>query len=151
MRPTPHLDAVKAQLSEAVDACAELGMAFAAQTITLIRARRERDGLRRALADATRLLEFAMHLRSYGERAPGGSETWQEFDRAAEVFLRSLGGLKVSSGALFGRDAGPEWEHEESCSWPEKGCTGHISGYQRVRVPENTGQYPTPDEKLGSK
>jgi hypothetical protein len=35
------------------------------------------------------LLEYALHLRQYGENAPGGSETWAEFDRRAEMMLRA--------------------------------------------------------------
>ena len=34
------------------------------------------------------LLEEALHLRQNGERAPGGSETWRDWDRRAERFLR---------------------------------------------------------------
>jgi hypothetical protein len=37
---------------------------------------------------ATGLLEYALHLRMHGERAPGGNETWAEFDRRCEAFLR---------------------------------------------------------------
>jgi hypothetical protein len=37
-----------------------------------------------------RLLEYALHLRQYGECAPGGNETWAEFDRRTEAYLRSL-------------------------------------------------------------
>ena len=40
--------------------------------------------------DAVSLLEYALHLRMYGERAPGGNETWQEFDRRVEVFFQAL-------------------------------------------------------------
>lgn len=39
------------------------------------------DPLRMALA-------YALHLRQHGERAPGGDETWAEFDRMAERLLR---------------------------------------------------------------
>ncbi|MFG1794217.1 hypothetical protein [Nocardia sp. NPDC049149] len=42
------------------------------------------------LTAAVELLEYAMHLRMYGERAPGGNETWREWDGRAEKFLRSL-------------------------------------------------------------
>jgi len=42
------------------------------------------------LAKARRLLEYAMQLRMYGERAPGGDETWRQFDQSAEHFLRGL-------------------------------------------------------------
>lgn len=41
-----------------------------------------------ALAEARRLLEQAMHLRQHGERAPGGDETWEQWDRDAEAYLR---------------------------------------------------------------
>lgn len=39
---------------------------------------------------ARRLLEEALHLRMNGERAPGGNETWREWDTRTETFLRSL-------------------------------------------------------------
>ena len=42
-----------------------------------------------ALDIAVRLLEEALHLRMNGERAPGGNETWQDWDRKAEAFLRA--------------------------------------------------------------
>lgn len=42
------------------------------------------------LAAANGLLEYALHLRQHGERAPGGAETWAWFDRAAEHHLRGL-------------------------------------------------------------
>lgn len=34
------------------------------------------------------LLKYALHLRQNGENAPGGNETWEEFDKRAEKFLR---------------------------------------------------------------
>lgn len=34
------------------------------------------------------LVEYALHLRMYGENAPGGDETWATWDRAAERWLR---------------------------------------------------------------
>lgn len=40
--------------------------------------------------EALRLLEEALHLRTHGERAPGGTENWADWDKRAEVFLRSL-------------------------------------------------------------
>jgi hypothetical protein len=40
-------------------------------------------------ASAKGLLEYALHLRMHGERAPGGKETWAEFDRRTEAFLRA--------------------------------------------------------------
>jgi hypothetical protein len=40
--------------------------------------------------NAVRLLEEALHLRMNGERAPGGNETWREWDRKAEEYLRDV-------------------------------------------------------------
>lgn len=37
---------------------------------------------------AERLLEEALHLRMNGERAPGGNETWRDWDRKADAYLR---------------------------------------------------------------
>jgi hypothetical protein len=45
---------------------------------------------------AIRLLEEAFHLRMNGERAPGGNETWQDWDRRAETFLRDISATKGS-------------------------------------------------------
>ena len=39
--------------------------------------------------EAIRLLEEALHLRQNGERAPGGNETWAQWERNAEEFLRT--------------------------------------------------------------
>lgn len=39
---------------------------------------------------AVKLLAYALHLRMHGERAPGGDETWKEWDDRTERFLRSL-------------------------------------------------------------
>lgn len=49
----------------------------------------ERSIERMTSGDAVNLLRYAMHLRMYGENAPGGTETWVEFDRRAEAFLRA--------------------------------------------------------------
>jgi broad specificity phosphatase PhoE len=48
------------------------------------------------LIEALQLLEYALHLRVHGERAPGGNETWAEFDRRCEAFLRHVRGLPES-------------------------------------------------------
>ena len=49
------------------------------------------------LDTAVRLLEQALHLRMNGERAPGGDETWRDWERDAEEFLRGFrGGSDVS-------------------------------------------------------
>ena len=37
----------------------------------------------------TKIVEYALHLRMYGERAPGGNETWSEWDSMAEGALRA--------------------------------------------------------------
>ncbi len=37
-----------------------------------------------------RLIEEALHLRMNGERAPGGNETWADWDRRAEQYLREV-------------------------------------------------------------
>jgi hypothetical protein len=52
---------------------------------------RTRGQLGIALIEAIQILEYGLHLRQYGERAPGGGETWQEFDRRCEKFLRGIG------------------------------------------------------------
>ena len=50
------------------------------------------EPVRNAELDAARrLLAYAMHLRQYGERAPGGDETWAEWDAMAEAHLRATG------------------------------------------------------------
>lgn len=43
--------------------------------------------------DALMLLRYALHLRQHGERAPGGNETWAQFDRRCEDFLRRSDGV----------------------------------------------------------
>lgn len=50
----------------------------------------ESDGRAVPQDAAVKLLEYALHLRMYGECAPGGDETWLEWDARAEAFLRSL-------------------------------------------------------------
>lgn len=40
--------------------------------------------------EAERLLKLALHLRMYGECAPGGHETWAQFDTDLECHLRGL-------------------------------------------------------------
>lgn len=43
-------------------------------------------------AEALVLVEEAMHLRMYGENAPGGHETWRDWERHARDFLLYLYG-----------------------------------------------------------
>lgn len=57
-----------------------------------------RGQLGRSLMEALELLDYAMHLRMHGERAPGGDETWAQFDRDAEMFLRKIRKARVSDG-----------------------------------------------------
>lgn len=40
------------------------------------------------LSRAVTLLEYALHLCMHGENAPGGNETWSQWGRNAELFLR---------------------------------------------------------------
>ncbi len=47
------------------------------------------DAVKRQRSTAILLVEYALHLRQHGERAPGGNETWAQFDRDAEAFLRT--------------------------------------------------------------
>lgn len=42
-----------------------------------------------AANEADRLIEYALLLRTNGERAPSGNETWARWDAMAEAYLRS--------------------------------------------------------------
>jgi hypothetical protein len=55
-------------------------------------ARRRADGAHpgEGRPPAVALLEEALFLRQNGERAPGGNETWHDWDLRAERLLRSL-------------------------------------------------------------
>jgi hypothetical protein len=66
---------VGSEYREAVEALTDLSFSHATVTI--------------AYDTARKLLEYAYHLRVHGERAPGGTETWAEFDRRVEAFLRA--------------------------------------------------------------
>jgi hypothetical protein len=44
---------------------------------------------------AIELLRYALHLRMSGERAPGGTETWREFDQRTETLLRAIDGQEA--------------------------------------------------------
>ena len=44
---------------------------------------------------AIRLLEEALHLLVNGERAPGGDETWGDWARKTETFLRAAARREV--------------------------------------------------------
>lgn len=69
--------------------------------------------------EAVRLLEEALHLRQNGERAPGGTETWRDWDRAAERFLRARLDRMADDEAWGGR--GPSASYAE---WLAEGENG---------------------------
>lgn len=51
------------------------------------------------------LLRQALHLRTHGERAPGGGETWADWDRRAETLLRGVDDPEFCRPKRFGGDA----------------------------------------------
>ena len=73
-------DEVAAEYNRATDA-------YGALNSQLIRAENERDEMRR-------LLDTALNIRMYGERAPGGNENWRDWEQAASALLypEALGG-----------------------------------------------------------
>jgi hypothetical protein len=42
------------------------------------------------IAEAKQVIEYGLHLRMYGEKAPGGNETWEQWDNMAEAWLRGM-------------------------------------------------------------
>lgn len=50
------------------------------------------DHQAKVASEAVRLVALALHIRQYGERAPGGDETWAQFDRDADALLRHRSG-----------------------------------------------------------
>lgn len=48
-----------------------------------------------SLSEAIELIRYALHLRQYGECAPGGTETWDQFDRDADRFMRRTMGAQL--------------------------------------------------------
>jgi hypothetical protein len=52
----------------------------------------------KASTEARYLIAYAFHLR-HGKRAPGGDESWAEFDRRAENFLRGTRAPRWPAGA----------------------------------------------------
>jgi len=82
MEDTERRRQLTAALRESLDATTELTFALFSQGLLL--------------RQAVRLLDFALHLRMYGENAPGGSETWAQFDGDVEGFLRSLPSRETS-------------------------------------------------------
>jgi hypothetical protein len=62
------------------------------------RAEAELASLRASDDQAVKLLEYANHLRRYGERVQGGNETWGRFDRDCEAYLQGrLGDVAASA------------------------------------------------------
>lgn len=57
-------------------------------------------------AEAFALLRQAHHLRTHGERAPGGSETWADWDRQAETLLRAA---DRQAGVVLVDDGSWQW------------------------------------------
>jgi hypothetical protein len=47
----------------------------------------EMERLRAEVKTLSRLVETALNIRMYGERAPGGNENWRDWDRAASAYL----------------------------------------------------------------
>jgi hypothetical protein len=52
---------------------------------------RGRTELGVTLIEATQIIQYARHLRQYGENGPGETASWREFDARSERFIRSLG------------------------------------------------------------
>lgn len=48
---------------------------------------------------AEQLVEEALHLRMYGELAPGSYDTWAEWDQRAEAYLRDVSATPGSESA----------------------------------------------------
>lgn len=96
--------AMRQRLREAVNTCTDLAMDQAVLILDNHRLRRllnqsEKDcyAAQMQRREATSLLEYALHLRQHGEKAPGGSETWRQFDTRAEDFLRTHGAAAALS------------------------------------------------------
>jgi hypothetical protein len=71
-----------------------------------------------SLAEAIQILEYALHLRMYGERAPGGDETWRQFDQDCERFLRDQFAARNAAfvGAVMPRVGGVPFRCECSAN-----------------------------------
>lgn len=53
-----------------------------------------RTQIGRLAIEAFKVLDYALVIRMYGERPPGGDENWPEFDRRTETLLRKVRGLE---------------------------------------------------------
>jgi hypothetical protein len=89
-----------------------------------------------ALADARRLVHAALHLRQFGERAPGGRETWAEWDRTADAWSRR----QADPDCPHDSESGNEGPIAELGRWPRR---WRCDSCGRVRVdPPVTGGGP---------
>lgn len=94
------LDAIRSDITQAdialenfIESDTEHHPALIATAIRMLRRSSqllaEVERLRDSQQQATKLLDYAYILRAHGERAPGGNETWREFDRRLEAFLQA--------------------------------------------------------------
>ncbi len=81
---------------------------------------------------AVALLEEALHLRMNGERAPGGNETWADWDKKAELYLRH-----ASDRGLIGQVVRLKYGDQ-------KFCQGRLLGFG------TDGQFEILDESDGA-
>lgn len=82
-RANQHADEWAATADRWTHRAAENGRRAKAAEADLRALLEERDSLKEAV-------EYALHLRMYGERAPGGDETWGKWESMAESRLRAL-------------------------------------------------------------
>jgi hypothetical protein len=47
------------------------------------------------------LLREALHIRQFGERAPGGNENWRDWEQNTEAYLRSLADWHHDEGTPY--------------------------------------------------
>jgi hypothetical protein len=155
--------AVEERLAEALEACQELSMALAGLGMDVARAERQlkasrlanghlREAImsvRREHAAAVKLLDYALHLRMHRENAPGGTETWAQFDRDVEAFLRAQPVEAWNETPKGTNDLG---NPGDSALCASGGCL-HVRQedcYSPVRVPENTGKHPEESAETGT-
>lgn len=108
------------------------------------------------ISEATRLLEYALHLRMHGENAPGGTETWAQFDRDCEHFLRTTrpnapqGDTVASLRATLARAEAEGWSGWACCEFHDADSApcapDDQGGYCCDNCPRLTGTAPYPGE-----
>jgi len=89
------------------------------------------------LALARGLLEYALHLCVNGERAPGGDETWAEFARNAETWLRAP--LATAPPLPWVEHPDAWWQHADGDrAYPSRNLVNstyeEVGDWQRVAV-----------------